>query len=106
MPKYIIKLEDNGQAYYLEWSTIVDAATTYGMPLEEFREYYQHRYGTEGMRELEERLSRVDLKGTSAMLDKSVDETIACNRAGPDESCLSKEQIIDKYIRNRPEEDE
>jgi hypothetical protein len=28
MPRYIVRLDDGGTAYYLEWSTIVDAPVT------------------------------------------------------------------------------
>jgi hypothetical protein len=98
VPRYIIKLEDQ----YLEWSTVVDAPVTFGMSLEEFTEYYKVEYGCRAMRfEFKDRMDRVEKTGTSALLYDSVDEVIEHNRAGKDETCLSKEQIIDFYIRNK-----
>lgn len=99
MPKYIIKLEDEGQSYYLEWSTIVDAPVSIGMLLDEFKIRYKHKYGTEGMKELDERLERVNLQGTSALHYLTVDVLLELNRAGPEESHLNMEGIIEKYIR-------
>jgi hypothetical protein len=93
MPTLIIKLADK----YLEWSTISDSPATYGMSLDEFKSYYRDRYGQAGVEWLGHRLARVEAKDTSSFVDASVDETIACNRAGPNESKLSKEQIIEKY---------
>lgn len=90
MPTYIIKIEN----YYLEWSTIVDAPISYGASLEEFRQYYQGKYGSEGM--LDERLKRVEKSGCSAY-HYDLDTLISCNRAGKDETCLTKEQIYQSY---------
>jgi hypothetical protein len=40
MPTYICKFQDGEKAYYLEWSTIVDAPITTGMSLQEFKQHY------------------------------------------------------------------
>jgi len=79
--RYIIKLKD----YYLEWSTIVDAPLTYGMALDEFKGYYKDEYGNDGLRDLPNRLARVEAKGTSAHDEESAESTIWLNRAGPKE---------------------
>lgn len=100
MPRYIMKLTDPQDecAYYLEWSTIVDAPVTYGMALDDFRRYYRERYGTEGAARLPARLERVEATGCSAFND-SVDGLLATNRAGPDESKLNLEGVLDRYCR-------
>ena len=98
MGKPIIKLGD----YYLEWSTIVDAPVTFGMSLEDFKEYYRWQYGEQGMSELDMRLKRVDAKGTSSFNDVDVDDTISWNRAGPDESCLSRDELYQAYCLVKP----
>lgn len=99
MPSYILKLND----HYLEWSTIVDAPVTFGMTLEEFQDYYRQRYGEHDFERLSERLKRVEEKGTSSINDKNVDDTISFNRAGPKESCLSREEIVEWYCRRKEE---
>ena len=99
MGRYIVKLECDGQPYYLEWSTIVDAPVTYGMTLEEFKAHYLEIYGTSGMEGFNIRMERVENIGHSAYNESTLDELISCNRAGEKEKCLTKEEIIDTYIR-------
>lgn len=102
MPRHIMKLHDDrdNKDYYLEWSTVVDAPVTYGLSLEEFKEYYKQQYGNEGMRLLEERLSRVEEFGISALPPfDELDDYMKHNRAGEKESCINKEQIIDRFCR-------
>lgn len=82
--------------YYFEWSTIADAPITRGMNLEEFTKYYSNKYPY-GVEYFLHRFNRVELKGTSSHLDDSADETIAFNRAGDNETHLTKQEIIDKY---------
>lgn len=84
MPRYIVKINNQ----YLEWSTIVDAPVTFGMSLDEFKEYYSDEYGEAGMNGLSERLKRVEEKGVSSYLDGSVSSLVSFNRAGPKETHL------------------
>lgn len=104
MGRYILKITDevNQQDYYLEWSTIVDAPVTYGMPLDEFAKYYKMEYGDKGMSGFAERMQRVEEKGCSGYYpDDKLEEFFECNRAGDHETQLDKEGILDKYCRNR-----
>jgi len=105
MPTYIIRLDDEqtNRPYYLEWSTIVDAPTTYGMTLEQFTDHYRERYGSDGVHGLSARLERVAKHGSSCAWEaQSAEDMISGNRAGPDETELTREQIIEEYCR-RPE---
>lgn len=106
MATYILKLSDDDKDYYLEWSTVVDAPTTYGMSRREFTAYYRRMYGESEMLDFEERMARVDRKGTSALIEESADDVIRGNRAGKDETRLTKQQIIEHFCRNRPTDDE
>lgn len=105
MPRYIIKLDTPHGPRYMEWSTVVDAPVTYGVPLERFKAYYRERYGTEGMKELPERLERVERTGTSDMIG-TLDGLISCNRAGDKEEELTMEQIIERYCPAQIDEQE
>lgn len=96
MPRYLCKVQDGDKAYYMEWSTITDSPVTTGMPLEELKEQYCDD-------DFEDRMKRVEAKGTSSRLDDSFDKLISGNRAGKNESCLSKEQIIEWYCRRAEE---
>jgi hypothetical protein len=99
MPRYIVKIVDDGVPYYLEWSTIVDAPVTYGMSLEEFKEYYKSKYGEEGFAKLDERLERVEKFGSSTVDGWTALDVISGNRAGLNERELTFDEIVRKYIR-------
>jgi hypothetical protein len=98
MPRYIMQLEE----YYLEWSTVVDAPVSWGMSLEEFKEYYRQEYGHDGMRGLDDRLKRVAIYGTSSHDRYTPDDLIRGNHAGPNESELTREQIYHVYCLRQP----
>lgn len=104
MSRTICKLTDTEANidYYFEWSSIVDAPVTYGQPLEYFKKYYQKEYGNSGMKEIDERLKRVEEFGTSSYFNKSFDDLIIVNRAGEHETQLTKQQILEKYCINSP----
>ena len=98
MPKYIIKIKDK----YLEWSTVVDAPVTYGLSLEEFTKYYAEEYGQQGMRGLPDRLKRVESKGTSSMLDDSIESLISGNTLASDGAKLTLDEIYQVYCLRLP----
>lgn len=102
MPNYIVKLTQGDKSWYLEWSTIVDAPITYGMTLEEFRQWYREEYGRDGISKLEERLERVERTGTSSFQRFELEHLLEMNRAGVKESCLTKGEIIQHYCIDRP----
>ncbi len=97
MARFLLKLSHEDKSWYLEWSTVVDAPVARFDSLEELKEYYQAEYGRSGMLDLDQRLFRVEQKGTSSLIHKSADDLISYNRAGANETCLTKEQIIKYY---------
>lgn len=94
MPRYIVKLAEDE---YMEWSTVVDAPVTYICTRKEFEDFYRKEYGEDGMRTLPERMERVEQKGTSCLLDDSAEQTVKFNRAGPNESTLTFDEIRQRY---------
>lgn len=97
MGTYLCKLD----GMYFEWSTIVDAPTTYGMTLKELRSYVHEEYGRDRMGPVfKERLRRVESKGTSSHLHGSVEHLVLPNRAGPKESSLSLD-ALKIYLRTK-----
>ena len=93
MGKGIVKLGSK----YVMWSTIVDAPLTEGMTREELREYIQDQHGRAGVADFEERMKRVEAKGTSFVDLKSVEDVIHLNRAGANEKTLTLEELIKEY---------
>lgn len=108
MPKFAIRVVDpaDSREYFLLWSTIVDAPTTYGMSREEFEEYWREEYGRQGGQNWPSILRACEVKGVAAVYYRDVGEVIAGNRAGPGETELTLEEILEQYCRNRPEEEE
>jgi hypothetical protein len=101
MGQYIVKLEGK----YLMWSTVVDAPITYGGTLAELRAYVKERDGENGLRDLTERLKRVEAKGTSAIDEDGPDDVMWLNRAGKGETPLTKAQIIEHYVLQREDKE-
>lgn len=97
MSRAIVKLK----GHYLIWSSIVDAPIVTCDTLEELETFTLQESGESGLRELPERLKRVEARGTSANRDSAID-TIWFNRAGPNEQCLTIEGIYRHYCLNEP----
>ena len=97
MPNIICHLP-NGN--FLEWSTVVDAPTTYGVPRPEFDEYCRKRYGNRYFEtEHETRMDLAVEHGTSSRVPRptSLAELVEHNRAGPNEECLRLEEILARF---------
>ena len=99
MGRPIVKLAE----HYIEWSTISDSPTTFGLTLDELQAHVKEERGNDGLLDLHRRLERVEATGTSAYNDESADDTIWLNRAGPKETILHLEEIIEFYVRRKVE---
>lgn len=100
MGRAIIKINDTHRAYYLEWSSVVDAPISRGLTLSELTERVRLEYGEDGVRALPDRLARVEKRGHSLIGSdeaSTVAGFISGNRAGADETELSLEQILTHY---------
>ena len=97
MGRCLIKIKDQ----YLEWSTVVDAPVTYGMTLEELHIFIKEEYGNSGLVELPQRMERIEKNGTSSNMRISLESLISDNRAGPNETCLSLDEIYERYCVKR-----
>lgn len=106
MGRYILKLDTPDGPRYLEWSTVVDAPVTYGMPLDEFKRYYRKAYRCATDSNLTHRLERVEQCGTSSVHHENARDVVAHNRAGKNETRLTYEQIVEFYCVRRAEDNE
>jgi hypothetical protein len=93
----IVKLDGK----YIVWSTISDSPTTYGMTRDELVAFIREEDGRRGVEELERRLERVEAKGTSAFNDDGADDTIWLNRAGPGETIMHRDEIVEFFVRRK-----
>jgi len=104
MPTYICSFEKPaGVRHFFLWSTVVDAPVSYAGTRGELEHYYRGMYGQEGMRGFPESIKRAIAKGTSSFVDESLESLISCNRAGPNETELTYDELID-YLMSPPME--
>lgn len=98
MGTIILKLTDEHTNfdYYIEWSSVIDAPISVGMDIESFKKYYLEKYGTVEKQNICELLKRVDKSGTSSRFE-TLPETLSFNRAGKNETTLSKNKLIQHY---------
>lgn len=95
MPSYIIKLDD----HYLIWSTVVDAPTAGPFTRPELDAYMTIERGEAYMRvEHQHRMQRVEATGTSE-IGASLKDTVSWNRAGPKQTELNMDTLIDCCVR-------
>ena len=92
MGRGLVRIKDK----YCEWSTIVDCPVTYLMTIQELEAWTKAELGNEGLRELPERLKRVEETGTS-FHGTTAQEMIEGNRAGNDETELSIDEIYEAF---------
>jgi hypothetical protein len=93
MPRAILYFKEVDK--FLTWSTIVDAPVTCLLTEEEYRKYYICEYGRAGMEGLDEKIEQA--KKTGCNWGDDIDDVISGNRAGDNESDISKEEIIERY---------
>lgn len=93
MSRLLIQIKDR----FYEWSTIVDAPVTYGMTEPELRYYIKKEYGNTGLKELPKRLEQCRESGTSSQIRQTLDDVLLLNRAGPNERCLTADEIYAEY---------
>lgn len=91
MSRAIVKIKDK----YFIWSSIVDAPITYGLTLDQLKEWHKEEYGRSV--DIEERLERVEKYGTSLQRFTNVEKLIRLNRAGDNEEQLTLDEIYEKY---------
>lgn len=110
MGRGIVRVANDQGEWYLEWSTVVDAPVTFGMTRDELEDHMtvaaENSYFRESVddpiireainREVEQRLERLDAKGTS-FVDSTGKELLSFNRAGKNETHFNEDQIIEWY---------
>lgn len=101
MGRCVIKIKD----MYFEWSTIVDAPVTFGLTLDEMRQSIKEDYGQRGLEHFESRLEQIEQIGTSWNNGTTLESTVSCNRAGPDETELTIDEIYKAYGLREPIKD-
>jgi hypothetical protein len=96
MPRCLLRITTKEKSYYCEWSTVVDSPVSPLFPtVEQFKDWYESRYPND--HDFEERMMRVVRNGTSFEEPTTAEELIRGNRAGKNESELSKKELVEDY---------
>lgn len=84
---------------YNIYSTVSDNCL-YGkaLTLDDLKEKIIIHYGEFGMLELPRRLERAHATGCSSIHNETLEDCIQCNRAGPNETELTEEEFIHRYL--------
>jgi len=94
MPRYILYKD----GAYNVYSTIVDAPLLeYACTLEQLEHWYKEEYGNADLSDLQPRLERAHETGCSSR-SENLKECLSCNRAGENESELSFDEFVARFL--------
>lgn len=94
MPRYIIHKE----GVYNLYSTVVDAPCyVHGLTLDQLKIAIEDERSQKGLDDLPERLERAHATGCSSFLE-TLEECIVTNRAGENETELSYEEFVNRFL--------
>ena len=95
MAKIIIQ---NNNVYNLYCTIADDCIFAEGCTEQQLTEWYIKEYGVQGINSMPRRLQSARMWGTSSAFNDSWQDTVCCNRSGPDETTLTEKQFADKYL--------
>lgn len=101
MGKCIYKVDDNGKERFIVWSSVVDGPVTFALTAEEIEAYLVEEAVERAKRDVREMLERTRRTGTSSYDGGSLADEGGANRAGPDETCLSADELFEFYVRRK-----
>lgn len=93
---------DSGEERFLVWSSIVDAPVTFACTAEEIVAVFVEDAIQDTTRMVQGMLDRARETGSSSSFGCTViADVVTGNRAGPGESTLTEDEIIEFYVRRR-----
>lgn len=95
MPQLILH---HAGAYQI-YTTVADGPCyQQALTLDQLREVIEFEYGQQGLDVLPERLERAHKTGCSSVNGLTLEECIACNRAGPNEETVPTDEFIRRWV--------
>ena len=104
MSKVIFKVDDNGEERFLVWSRHVDAPVTFACTAEEIIDYFVEEATRHARDDAQMMIARARERGGSSRAGVTSLAGVAgpdANRAGPDESSLTEDEIVEFYVRRK-----
>lgn len=99
----VFKVDDNGEERFLVWSSVVDAPISFALTAKEFGEFVVHDAVRDARETAARMLQRARETGTSSRMVSSLADVLCVNRAGPRESKLTKDEVLEFYVRRKEE---
>ena len=88
-------------AYNL-YSTVADGPIfDRGVTEQELRLHLLKEHGLSELENTNRRIERAKAKGTSSHIYENLSRVLSCNRAGPQESCMSEDAFVSKFLTIR-----
>lgn len=103
MGKCIFKVDDNGQERFIVWSSVVDAPITFACTAKQIVEMFVEEARQDAKQMALAMIDRARASGSSSRTSARTlaDVAAGANRAGPDESELTEDEIIEFYVRRK-----
>ncbi len=90
---------------YLIWSSVTDTPILYNCTEQDIKDHVRREYGQSGMRDIDRRLDRARLIGTSSMMHGSLRDMVLGNHAGPNGEEITYDDVIRFYFVEKREPD-
>lgn len=104
MGKVIFKVTDDGQQHFLVWSSVVDAPVTFACTADEIVELWVEEAKERATEEAQRMIEQARITGSSSRTGfYSLADVVGANRAGPNESALAEDEIVEFYVRRKKE---
>jgi len=104
MGEAVFKVDDNGEERFLVWSSIVDAPTVFACTAQEIIDYFVEEAARRAREDAKAMVERARQTGSSSRMGYSTIADVVCvNRAGPGESALTEDEIMEFYVRRKKE---
>ncbi len=101
MPRYFVKVRDGKRDRYIHWSTVVDAPIGVFDSLDAVKACVKEEWGSNGLVQMKDAFARLEKVGVSVVYHEDPRDAMSFNRAGPNESELTYEEIIARYCTGR-----
>ena len=102
MGKVIFKVDDNGEERFLVWSSIVDAPVTFACTEEEIVGLWVEDAKERATEEAQRMIERARATGSSSRMNyNTLADVVGVNRAGPSESALTENEIVEFFVRRK-----
>lgn len=103
MGRGIFKVDDNGKEAFIVWSSVVDAPVSFACTAEEIVEMFVEDARESAVLLAQEMIERARENRTSSRMGMTLADVATENRAGPAESTLTEDEIIEFYVRRKQE---